>query len=382
MRRIYSVLLLIMMLTVWQGARAKTDLQGVPPNGADVLDLSGKWRMSTVTFLNSDVTAEQFDDTSWVEVSVPDRWSNQGIKAVAGTPTVAVYRRTFPTQAEWKDQKIGLAAWLFPMHSHVFLNGTALEPEGTFPYLFADVTTLLKASGDNVVAVASQFDGIYESAFPNPPRVGVIGTWDVPETEETTVKFAVGDKTIEATAYSLAGTKPHIGILMIGTGSHGLGFTEPFIPLARELAYAGYVALPMTLPAQTPEFINPALAALRNMSAFSIDGIGVIAAVSSATNVLQKGIDRTDMQVLVTLAAGNAKVEDGLSIPTLLIASTMDPNGPASVYASKIAKKLSGSSQVLILPSNQSGLALLDEHWNPIRETILQWFAEYNQKPT
>ncbi len=382
MKRSYLVLLMVMMFMSWQGASADTSWQGVPPDGAGVLDLSGTWRMSTVTFLNADVTAEQFDDSSWAEVTVPARWSDQGIEASVGIPTVAVYRRTFPTQAEWKDKKVGLAAWLFPTHSHVFLNGTELEPAGEFPYLYADVTALLKASGDNVLAVTSQFDGIYETAFPNPPRVGVIGNWDIPEIVETAVQFAVGDKTIDATAYSLAGTKPHFGILMIGTGSHGLGFTEPFIPLARELAYAGYVALPMTLPAQTPEFINPALAALRDMPAFGIDSVGVIAAVSSATNILQTGIDRTEMQVLVTLAAGNAKVEDGLSIPTLLVASTQDPNGPASVYASKIAKKLGGPSQVLILPSNQSGLALLDEHWNPIREALLKWFSEYNQKPT
>jgi hypothetical protein len=352
-------------------------LYGVPPGGEQVLDLSGTWRVKTVTFLDDKMTLPDYDDHDWNEVSVPARWSEQGIEPAPGLPTVAVYRRTFRAPDSWTDQPVGIAAWLVPGHSTVTVNGTRLEPHGQAPWLYAEATDLLNKSSENVIAVTTQFDGIYEMAFPNPPRIGPLGEWLIPAIQETAVSFEVAGKNVESTLYTVPSEEPRPGVLLLGTGSHGLAFVGPFLPLAGELAYAGYAALPIALDSQTPQGIAEALVALRDLPGIDGSRIGVVAAVSSAAAVLEQASMENPPAAIVTLSAPDVKTVDGLAVPVLLIASAQDQTGPAAIYAQRIAEGLVGPSDVLILPGTASGLAILDTGWNPVRESILDWFGEY-----
>lgn len=353
---------------------------GVPPDGALILDLSGTWRVQTAPFLDNTMTQPDYDDRDWREVEVPARWSAQAIEPNVGMPLVAVYRRTFLTRAEWTGQPVGVAAWLNPGHSTVTLNGVRLESEGDAPWLYAEVTDRLDWESDNVIVVTTQFDGAYEMAFANPPRVGPLGEWELPALQETPVSLEVAGETIEATLYTASPDEALPGVLMIGTGSHGLAFTEPFLPLARELAYTGYAALPVALNAQTPENIDQALDALRNLPAVDGNRIAVIAAVASATAVLTQPPGDAAPVAIVTLSAGKSEVAAGFSLPVLLIATTRDATGPASFYAESIAESLEGPHEVLILPGTESGLAILDAHWNAVREAVIEWFGTYTSE--
>jgi hypothetical protein len=379
-RKALTLLIACLILVRGIGAAqqsSQTTRYGVPPAGEQVLDLSGTWRVKTVTFLDDQMTLPDYDDHDWNEVSVPARWSEQGIEPAPGLPTVAVYRRTFRAWDSWTDQPIGVAAWLIPSHSTVTVNGTRLEPHGQAPWLYAEVTDLLNKSSGNVIVVTAQFDGIYEMAFPNPPRVGPLGEWLIPAIQETAVSFDVEGKTVESTLYSMPSDEPRPGVLLLGTGSHGLAFVEPFLPLASELVYAGYAALPIALDSQTPQGIADALAALRDLPGIDGSRIGVVAAVSSAAAALEQASAGNPPAAMVTLSSPDVKTLDSLAVPVLLIASAQDQTGPTAIYAQRIAEKLSGPSDVLILPGSASGLGILDTGWNPVRESILGWFGKY-----
>jgi hypothetical protein len=378
-RALALTLLLAAALAGAAGARQDTmaTQYGVPPAGPATLDLSGTWKVNTAPFLNRAQLAPDFDDADWRAVPVPGRWRDQGIEPAAGRPTVAIYRRAFRTPPEWRGERVGLAAWLNPGFGVLALNGIELEPEGEAPWLYADVTDLLNAGGDNLLAVSTQFDGIHETLLPNPPRVGPLGEWSIPALTELPVSVAAAGERVRATAYAPLGDEARPGVLMIGTGSHGLSFVEPFVPLARELAYHGYVTLPIALPAQTAAYINPALDALRAVPGVDGEWLAVIAAANSATAVLQDGIDHATIDAIVTLSAGNAVLAADLTTPVLLIAATQDATGPASFYAERVAGELTGVSSLLVLPGTQNGLDLLAPHWNPVRAAVLAWFEAH-----
>jgi hypothetical protein len=381
MKRLLAAFLLTLIpLGGTFAAQPGTELYGVPPQGEGVLDLSGTWRMSTLRILRADVTAADFDDSTWVEVPAPASWEEQGVTPASGLPTVAVYRRTFQTLPDWQDQPVGIAAWLYPGHSTVTLNGTRLEPEGEPPWLYADVTALLSPSGEeNVIALSSQFDGRYEMTLPNPPRIGPLGSWSGPAVTHSTTTVDVAEEAVEAFVVAPEGDGPYPGVLMIGTGSHGLAFIEPFAPLAVELALNGYVSMAVALPAQSPENINVALAALRALPNVRADSLAVIAGTNSATAVLQAGIDRTGTRAIVALSPGNADLDPDLLLPTLFFAATQDATGPTSVYAQRAAEALGDLGKAIVLPGSQNGMAMLDSHWNPLRQGILDWLDEHLQ---
>jgi dienelactone hydrolase len=371
------VCVLAFPLTIRAQQTATESREGVPPGGASILDLSGEWRVNTVSFLDEKMTLPDFDDHDWRTVKVPARWSEQGIEAGTGMPKVAIYRRTFRALADWGSKPVGIAAWLFPARSTVFLNGKRVEPKGESPWQYASITDLLKADGDNLIAVTTQFDGVYEMAFPNSPRVGPIGTWDIPALQTRELTITIGSDTAKATLYTLPGDNPRPGVLMISTGSHGLAFTEGFIPLARELAYAGYVAMPAALNAQTEDNINAALDTLRQQPGVAKDRIAVIAGVSSAVPVLEQVAAKQSLKAVVTLSTKDAPGAKGLNIPVLLIATNRDQTGPASTYAQRIAANLAGPHDTVILPGTENGLGILEPHWNIARQAILNWFDKY-----
>lgn len=367
---------LVGSVSAQSGAPAQT-VFGVPPDGEAALDLSGTWRVDTVMRLDEAVYAIDFDDTDWREVAAPARWAEQGIEPGSGIlPTVAVYRRTFEAPSEWQGQAIGLAAWFTPQ-SRVALNGIELTPQGTAPWLYADVSDLLRTDALNTVVVSTQLDGIYDTVLPNPPRVGPLGEWTLPPVVEIPVTLEIAGRQYEATLYTGDPEATRPGVLMVGTGSHGLAFTEPYLPLARELAYEGYAALPLALETQSVETIRGALAALRGLGPVDGAQIAVIGAVESADVALLQAAEETAPQALITLSTRQRNLPATIGVPVLLIATTQDALGPTNSYAARIAETLIGPSKVLILPGKQSGLSILEGHWNDVRRATLDWLALY-----
>lgn len=380
MRRViwalFFVLLAVGSVSAQSGAPTQT-VFGVPPDGEGVLELSGVWRVSTITRLDEAVYATDFDDTDWRKVTAPARWSEQDIEPGGGIlPTVAVYRRSFGAPSEWQGQAVGLTAWFTPQ-SRVALNGIELKPQGDAPWLYADVSDLIQYAAPNVVVVTAQFDGTYETLLANPPRVGPLAEWAPPSLVEVPVTLEIAGQVYDVTLYTGDPETARPGVLMVGTGSHGLAFTEPYLPLARELAYAGYAALPLALETQSTATIRDALVALRGLEQVDSAQIVVIGAVESADAALLQAAEDTAPQALITLSARQRDLPTTIQTPVLLIATTQDALGPTNIYAGRIAETLTGPSEVLILPGKQSGLSILEAHWNDVRRATLDWLADY-----
>lgn len=380
MKRVLWMLVCCLWLVGSVAAQSDAPTQtvfGVPLEGEGVLDLGGAWRVETITRLDADVYAAEYDDSGWREVTAPARWSEQDIEPGGGIlPTVAVYRRTFDALEEWQGQTIGLAAWFTPQ-SRVALNGVELEPQGNPPWLYADISDAITYDAPNFVVVTAQNDGTYETLLPNPPRVGPLREWETPAVVEAPVTLNVAGVQYEATLYTGDPAAPRPAVLMMGTGSHGLAFTEPFVPLARELALAGYAVLPVALETQSVETIGGALDALRAIE--QVDGaqVAIIAATESADAALLQLAEDSAPQTLITLSARERHLAGGIETPVLLIATTQDAIGPTNVYAERIAETLAGPSDVLILPGKQSGMTILEGHWNDARSAALDWLARY-----
>lgn len=380
MKRILWVLVCCLWLAGSVSAQAGAPTQtvfGVPPDGDTVLGLSGSWRVETTTRLDADVYAVEYDDSGWREVIAPARWSEQAIEPSGGIlPTVAVYRRTFDGLDEWQGQTMGLAAWFTPQ-SRVALNGIELEPLGDAPWLYADISDLIDYDAPNVVVVTAQNDGVYETALPNPPRIGPLGEWEMPAVVEVPVTLDVAGVQYQATLYTGDPDAPRPAVLMVGTGSHGLAFAEPYIPLARELALAGYAALPLALEAQSVETMRGALDELQALEQVDGEHLAIVAATESADAALLQLAEESAPQALITLSARQRDLPDGIETPVLLVATTQDAIGPTNVYAERIAEMLAGPSEVLILPGKQSGMSILDGHWNDVRSATLDWLTRY-----
>ncbi len=382
-KRVLRIALLLLIMFPAMKLTARTQREetvaqfGVPVTGAQTLDLSGLWRVKEAAFLDDKMTQLDFDDHDWRMVNVPARWKDQGIEPAAGIPKVAIYRRTFSAPDSWAGKPIGVAAWLFPKHSTVTLNGSRVEPSGEAPWFYADVTDLLNKSGDNVLVVSTQFDGIYEMALPNPPRVGPLDTWQRSALTETALTPEINGEALKATLYTQDSSNPRPAVLMVGTGSHGLGFTEPFIPIARELAYAGYVTMPIALIGQTPENINQVIEYLKKRPEVDPTRIAVIAGVASAVPVLEQIAAQQSLAAVVTLSTKDAPGAKGLTVPVLLIATERDQTGPSNIYARRVAESLAGPHETLILPGTENGMGILDSGWNPVRQSILGWFRKY-----
>jgi len=378
------VVLMLICLFLAAGSAAAQEgentvlVYGVPPEGEAVLDLSGLWRVETVTRLDEDLYAAGYDDATWREVTAPARWAEQEIEPGSGIlPTVAVYRRAFEALSDWQGQAIGLAAWFTPQHSRVALNGVELAPLGDAPWLYAEISDLIRYDVPNVIAVTAQFDGTYESILPNPPRVGPLGEWALPAVLDVPVTLQVAGTSYDATLYTGDAGQPRPGVLMVGTGSHGLAFTEPYLPLARELAYAGYAVLPLALETQSVETIRGALAALRGLEQVDGEQVAIVGAVESADAALLQAAEDSAPQTLITLSARQRDLPATIKTPVLLIATTQDALGPTNVYAERIAASLAGPSEILVLPGKQSGLSILEAHWNDVRRAVLDWLAIY-----
>ena len=75
------VVLMLICLFLAAGSAAAQEgentvlVYGVPPEGEAVLDLSGLWRVETVTRLDEDLYAVGYDDAAWREVIAPARWA-------------------------------------------------------------------------------------------------------------------------------------------------------------------------------------------------------------------------------------------------------------------------------------------------------------------
>ena len=343
------------------------DTMIVALGGEAVVDLSGEWLLDVATFVRDSAFDPATDTADYRTVDVPGRWTDQGIPVDKTASPVAVYRRTFAYDADWTGLNIGVSAWLYPGHSRVAVNGTLVEPSGAHPDTVAEITHLL-TEGDNTIVVATQFDGIYESATMSPPRVGPLTSRpaaDAPDARSVEIE-ADGD-TIPMTIY---GPDRDHAVLLIGTGSHGFGFGEPLVPLAVELTAEGLVPAVAVAEGQSAPKLAALLDALTEATGASV--VSVFAVSDSANALLDLLAERPRLGPSATLSATNTAVSES-GVPVLVMAPTRDTRVPSGDLAPVIAESLGPNSRPFVFAASGNGLRLLESHWNAIRHEVVSW---------
>lgn len=339
----------------------------VAVGGEGVVDLSGEWLLDVQTFVRDSAFDPAADTAGWETVDVPGRWIDQGIPVDETVSPVAAYRRVFAFDPAWEGLNVGVSAWLYPKHTRVAVNGTLLEPSGTHPHTVAEVTHLLM-EGDNTIVVATQFDGIYESAVMSPPRVGPLTAR--PAADPSEVRSIEVEADGDDIAMAIYGPDQDHAVLLIGTGSHGFGFDEPLIPLAVELTSQGVVTAVAVAEGQSAAKLGALLDALGETT--GAGGVSVVAVSDSANAFLALLGQRPSLGPSATLSATNTAVAES-PVPVLVMAPTKDNRAPSGDLAPVIAESLGSNSRPFVFDAAGNGLRLLESHWNVIRHEVLSW---------
>ncbi|MGA2380766.1 MAG: hypothetical protein ABSG85_15820, partial [Spirochaetia bacterium] len=166
-----------LLLAMWAGSTpqgfAESTVSIIAVVRETAIDLNSAWRYKVVSQVDDSLFAPETEDSAWPTTQAPARWTDQGIER--GDLTVAVYRRTVKVPAAWQGKAIGISAWFYPGSSMVYVNGHAVDPQGSLFALIADVSGLLRYGQDNLIAVSTTQDGIREAAQMDPPLLGPVG---------------------------------------------------------------------------------------------------------------------------------------------------------------------------------------------------------------
>jgi sialate O-acetylesterase len=123
-----------------------------------LLDLRGQWKF----MLGDDPRYAElaFNDSKWVEISVPAPWEDQGYPGYDG---YAWYRKHFTVPADWTSKDLLLKLGKVDDVDEVYVNGAFVGFSGTFPPHYITAynidrqypisSSIFKAGADNVIAV-------------------------------------------------------------------------------------------------------------------------------------------------------------------------------------------------------------------------------------
>ena len=123
-----------------------------------LLDLRGQWKFE----LGDDprYAESAFNDSKWVEISVPSIWEDQGYPGYDG---YAWYRKHFTVPADWDSKDLLLKLGKVDDVDEVYVNGTFIGFSGSFPPHYITAynidrqypisSSILKTGADNVIAV-------------------------------------------------------------------------------------------------------------------------------------------------------------------------------------------------------------------------------------
>ena len=341
------------------------------------IDLTGKWRFSQVKAFNDSLTLPQFDDSQWMEVDAPAAWAAQGLADQVGKGVIVVYRRQVDVPPEWKGKPVGIHAWFNPFASRLFVNGQQVDPARTPFAAYANVSDMLKYGENNTLVVITQYDGWLDFAEAGPARLGLLEDRPVTKVVQEELSIDTPDGKADATLIYPAEKKNLPGLLLVATGSHGMGEKINWYDLAADLARQGYVSLAVALPQQKPENVLAALKAFRTQPMLNQAQILLFGVDQSSEATLQAVLQDTSINSLILLSPPQV-IDDAAKLtklPLLMLASQGDRNGLILDQVKETAKK-AGKAQVVALPGDGHGTFIITNTWNALRQAVLDWLKQ------
>jgi len=255
-----------------------------------------------------------------------------------------------------------------------------VEPLRTPFAPYADITALIKSGAANTIAVVTQYDGKLDYTDAGDARIGPIGTRAVTKVlhDEGSFPTAQGDASYilihpEADA-------PLPALLLVASGSHGMGELSAWLDTGDDLARKGYASMAVALPAQTAENVTAALAALRQSPLVDPESIYLFGVEDAAAAALEAAALETaagaDVRGVIALSPPMLQKLPALDDrPLLLLAAEKFRGGLILNQLHKLAAPLGATAEVVALPGNGNGVYLLTSTWNEVRDAITTWLA-------
>lgn len=346
------------------------------------IDLTGKWRFSQVKGFSDSLTLPGFDDSQWAQVDAPAAWDAQGMADQVGKGVIVVYRRQVDVPAAWKGQPAGIHAWFNPFASRVFVNGQQVDPARTPFAAYADVSDLLKYGEKNTLVVVTQYDGWLEFDEAGPARIGLLEDRPVTKVVQEELTLDTPDGKADATLIYPAEKKNLPGLLLVATGSHGMGEKINWYDLAADLARQGYVSLAVALPQQKPENVLAALKFFRSQPMLNPVQILLFGVDQSVEPALQAALQDGSLNSLILLSPPQV-IDDAAKLtklPLLILASQGDRNGLILDQVKETAKK-AAKAQVVALPGDGHGTFIITNTWNALRQAVINWLKQNMPAP-
>lgn len=341
------------------------------------IDLTGKWRFSQMKAFNDSVTLPGFDDSQWAEVNAPASWDAQGLADQIGKGTVVVYRRQVEVPAEWKGKPVGIHAWFNPFASRVFVNGGQVDPVRKPFAAYADISELLVYGEKNTLTVVTQYDGFLEFTEAGPARIGLLENRPITKVVHDELTIDTPEGKADATLIYPAEKKNLPGLILVATGSHGLGEKLNWYDLADDLARQGYVSLAVALPQQKADGVLAAVKFLREQPMVNPARM-LLFGVDQSSEASVQAIEQ-DASIISLILLSPPQVIDEVAMianqPLLLIASQGDRNGLILDQVKEMAKTV-GHAQVVSLPGEGHGTFIITNTWNALRQAVLDWLKQ------
>ena len=350
-----------------EAASGEELIPGVSESAA--IPLTGKWRAQEVETFNDQLAAPEFDDSSWVEVTAPASWTEQGFGDLQGTPSIVVYRTKVDVPRAWEGEAVGLSAWFNPFNGRVFVNGTPVEPLRKPFAAYADVSELLRYGEGNTITVTTMYEGYSEFTQGGPPRIGLIDQIAVTAVQREEVEIAGNQATfIHPT---LEGSYPVV--VFNATGSHFRAEREPWFDMGDELAREGIASLALALDEQNLESVQAALAYLRQSAFVDPRRIILLGGGQGAPTMVEVALNDPTVAGLILISAPPLQDLDQLGArPALLIAGQEEQRGLILKQAEESATGAQ-NAEVTALPGEGGGTFLFSTVWSQIRQVLLDF---------
>ena len=350
-----------------EAASGEELIPGVSESAA--IPLTGKWRAQKIDAFSDELAAPEFDDSSWVQVSAPAPWAEQGFGDLQGTPSIVVYRTRVDVPRAWEGKAIGLTAWFNPFNGRVFVNGTPVEPVRKPFAAYADVSKLLRYGESNTITVTTMYEGYSEFAQGGPPRIGLIDQIAVTAIQREDVEIAGNQATFIHPTQE--GTYPVVVFNV--TGSHFRAEREPWFDMGDELAREGITSLALALDEQNVESIQAAVEYLRQSAFVDPQRIILLGGGQGAPTMIEFALQDPTVAGLILISAPPLQGLSELgSRPVVFIASQEEQRGLILKQAQESAARTE-NVKVIALPGEGGGTFLFSTVWSQIRQTLLDF---------
>jgi predicted esterase len=350
-----------------QAASGQELIAGVSESAA--ISLAGLWRAQKVDVFSNELAAAEFDDSSWLEVTAPASWTEQGFEELDGTPSIVVYRNQVEVPRAWQGEAVGLSTWFNPINGRVFVNGTPVEPVRKPFAAYTDVSELLRYGESNTITVTTMYEGYSEFAQGGPPRIGLIDQIAVTAIQREDVEIAGNQATFihptQEGAYPV--------VVFNATGSHFRAEREPWFDMGDELAREGIASLALALDEQNVESVDVAIEYLRQSAFVDPQRIILLGGGQGAPTMLEAAFSNPTLAGLIFISPPRLQGLNELgSRPVLLIAGQEEQRGLILQQAQESATG-AANAEVIALPSEGGGTFLFTTLWSQVRRALLDF---------